>query len=1005
MEREYIAFISYRHLDLDRAVAERLHRLLENYKIPRRLRKSEKSLGIVFRDKDELPLSSDLTQDIYHALDHSQYLIVVCTPETPKSKWVRSEISYFLKNHNHNHIITVLAAGTPEESIPKEITTIYEEDGVTVAKYIEPLCAYLVAPTKHQVLQNLKGEFLRLVAAMVGCPYDALRQRQKRQRQKRRLLLTSVVSIIAISFIVMLAIKNQQIEDQLRQTQLNESRALALLSESDLASGDRASAIKMAASALPSEENERPYVAQAKTALTNALYVYDEIQYRYLCRLEETGHLWKLGISPDGKYALMDVSGEIKCYNIQSEECLWSFLPEEKYITESFHFLEEKNAVLCVNSTSIARLFSLDTGELLFTYDFESPSSFRTISPEEDQFVVTRFFEGKVYLYFCDLNNGDMIYTEIEDFDDSVLKFAGTYSADGTEYAAFFASKFDSNVYSNEEIRVEFFDVESGELKRSSTIKYCEGIIRVDSPEILAMEDNTYIIVFTHPYDRNFMRISENGEVLAKGYASVTTDTRAYWALNGTVKIVDDYVVLIYCNWIVYFDPETLDIVHESFMDETLYFQNLSSNGTIFYADENLLYEYKLNASGDPLLVEAVDYGDCTEFVFHEDETSVWAGISYAPMHIQFFQKLGGLNESKEALFDLSGNFPYLAASYCGSTIDASGKNILIRDADGRGNEIQFVYNVEDESRTDIEEAYFGVNAVFTSDGKAILEGTKIYTIDDGEYRGFEGASKLSKNASVTTVSSNEVLPEEPVLTVAYYKGKLHYWKDGENHKVVDLDSEEENVNLYPGANGLILIHFLDSNEAYVFDTASSNLIELQDVDIQNVAMGRSTPIIAIYNSNNKIELYDFSSSNKYEVINRYPGNHFKYGLFLEDDSKLICFIDANNVAVIDIDSGEILSQFNYYLQSSAYLSEFDYLGLQEDENGEYLYMWDRTGIYDGIMIDMSDWSIVHDLPKMLGYSQNADTLLLFDSTFTKLYTQEVYSLEELLLLAEEILE
>ena len=94
-DNRYIAFISYRHMKLDTAVAKRLHRLLEHYRVPLRFRKNgAKRLGKVFRDEDELPISSDLNADIYTALDRSDFLIVICTPETPKSMWARREIEY-----------------------------------------------------------------------------------------------------------------------------------------------------------------------------------------------------------------------------------------------------------------------------------------------------------------------------------------------------------------------------------------------------------------------------------------------------------------------------------------------------------------------------------------------------------------------------------------------------------------------------------------------------------------------------------------------------------------------------------------------------------------------------------------------------------------------------------------------------------------------------------------------------------------------------------------------
>ena len=68
MERNYTAFISYRHKPLDMAVAEKLHQVIEGYRIPRALAGERKKLGLVFRDKEELPVSGDLNKDICEAL-------------------------------------------------------------------------------------------------------------------------------------------------------------------------------------------------------------------------------------------------------------------------------------------------------------------------------------------------------------------------------------------------------------------------------------------------------------------------------------------------------------------------------------------------------------------------------------------------------------------------------------------------------------------------------------------------------------------------------------------------------------------------------------------------------------------------------------------------------------------------------------------------------------------------------------------------------------------------
>ena len=52
MDRKYVAFISYRHAELDSAVAKQMHTLIERYVVPKKLRKNgQKKLGIVFRDQ------------------------------------------------------------------------------------------------------------------------------------------------------------------------------------------------------------------------------------------------------------------------------------------------------------------------------------------------------------------------------------------------------------------------------------------------------------------------------------------------------------------------------------------------------------------------------------------------------------------------------------------------------------------------------------------------------------------------------------------------------------------------------------------------------------------------------------------------------------------------------------------------------------------------------------------------------------------------------------------
>ena len=93
----YEAFISYRQVEPDKTIAERLHRALETYKVPRSLIKEgmPRRLKRIFRDKEELAASSNLGENIQKALKQSRFLIVVCSRKTPESEWVTKEIETF----------------------------------------------------------------------------------------------------------------------------------------------------------------------------------------------------------------------------------------------------------------------------------------------------------------------------------------------------------------------------------------------------------------------------------------------------------------------------------------------------------------------------------------------------------------------------------------------------------------------------------------------------------------------------------------------------------------------------------------------------------------------------------------------------------------------------------------------------------------------------------------------------------------------------------------------
>ena len=189
-QQSYCAFISYRHESPDQEIAKALHTAIETYGIPGSVRRQtgKKRMGKVFRDQEELPLSSDLGADIEAALDRSEWFIAICSPRYLESKWCLRELEYFIEHKGNDHVLTVLVEGEPKDSFPEMIRFAENADGTKTE--IEPLAGDVRAETLSKSIARLKNEKLRLLAPMLGLGFDDL----KRRARQRRIRITAAVS-------------------------------------------------------------------------------------------------------------------------------------------------------------------------------------------------------------------------------------------------------------------------------------------------------------------------------------------------------------------------------------------------------------------------------------------------------------------------------------------------------------------------------------------------------------------------------------------------------------------------------------------------------------------------------------------------------------------------------------------------------------------------------------------------------------------------------------------
>ena len=378
MEFKYDAFISYRHAEKDTQIASEIQKSLERFAIPKALQKKtgKKRFNRVFRDVEELPISSNLTEDIEEALRVSEYLIVICSFRTSESDWVRREIETFLELHDYNKqlILTVLVEGEPDEVIPEILRhdniTHYLADGTFYCKdeVVEPLAADYRMP----VSKARKIELPRLAAAMLDCNYDEIIRRRKSYKRTRMFIWTALLSAAAIAFAVYVGFMVRQININLQNSKMNQSRYYASESLKLLDEGDRIGAVQLALAAFEdSDGTRRPVTSEAEFAMFSALGAYSTkgtSNAAPVWRYESTAAIVKYASNgADGRVFILDSNGTLHIWNKNGNK--ETVIKDDDYSFLDFR-LDKNNDIIVINAMYIA-LYDSNTQEQKWKYTFK----------------------------------------------------------------------------------------------------------------------------------------------------------------------------------------------------------------------------------------------------------------------------------------------------------------------------------------------------------------------------------------------------------------------------------------------------------------------------------------------------------------------------------------------------------------------------------------------------------------------------------------------------------
>ena len=282
MVLKYGGFISYSHGG-DAAFAQRLQRDVERFAKPWNKPRAVR----IFRDDTHLSASPDLWSSIESALEQSDWLILLSSPEAAASKWVDKEIGWWLDRHGSTeHVLMVLTAG---ELVWDDQQGRFDRDRSTAVPAAlagsldaEPLWidARWSRELSHVDVSDprMQRAVVDVASAVRGIDKDELvGEAVEEQRRTRRLVRGAWSALTVLVVFALLAAGfawNQRGEalDQkaaaTKQARVAQSRQLAAAAR-QLAPSDLGLAARLAMAAADIDDNEQTRTAMVEMALAS----------------------------------------------------------------------------------------------------------------------------------------------------------------------------------------------------------------------------------------------------------------------------------------------------------------------------------------------------------------------------------------------------------------------------------------------------------------------------------------------------------------------------------------------------------------------------------------------------------------------------------------------------------------------------------------------------------------------------------------------------------------
>ncbi len=348
----YNAFISYSH-DADGELAAAIERGLKRFAKPIFRRRALE----VFRDDAALSANPGLWSAIENALLSSEYLILLACTEAAHSQWVDKELDSWCQRRGAGRILIVVTAGNVvwdddaadfdwarSSALPQRLRGVFSEE----PRWID---LRWVRSERDLTLENprFRDAVADLAAPLHGRAKDDIVgedvvQHRRLRRVTRAVGVALLALVIALTASLMFAVSQRnEAETQAERAEHERIRAeqrrddalrtqslfLADLSKQKRRAGDETTAALLALRALP-RANDRPYVAQAESALRAALLTLRE--QRVLRGPHASTH--SATLTPDGETIVAATERTLQLWNAHSGEPVRTIDAHEEKIND-----------------------------------------------------------------------------------------------------------------------------------------------------------------------------------------------------------------------------------------------------------------------------------------------------------------------------------------------------------------------------------------------------------------------------------------------------------------------------------------------------------------------------------------------------------------------------------------------------------------------------------------------------------------------------------------------